>query len=121
MSIIVRGMEMPTDCRECRLMEYHCSTGETWCAPAERILTVDFKPIPFDGRPDWCPLVEIKTPHGDLIDRQKLLEDNKHLEYPTDGKYRRDRAWAVGFNVGARHCNEHAAYAKPVVEAEDEE
>ena len=23
---------------------------------------------PFDFRPDWCPLVEIPTPHGRLID-----------------------------------------------------
>ena len=65
-------------------------------------------------------LVNVPEPHGDLIDRQKLLEDNKYLEYPTDEKYRRDRAWAVGFNSGARHCNEHAVYAKTVIEAEGE-
>lgn len=23
-------------------------------------------------RPDWCPLVEVPEPHGDLIDRDKL-------------------------------------------------
>ena len=58
--------------------------------------------------------------HGDLIDRQKLLEDNKHLEYPTDCKYRRDRAWAVGFNAGAKHCNEHAYYAKTIIPADEQ-
>lgn len=25
-----------------------------------------------EGRPDWCPLVEVKTPHGRLIDADKL-------------------------------------------------
>lgn len=64
-------------------------------------------------------LVKLPEKHGDLIDRQKLIEDNKHLEYPTDGKYRSDRAWAVGFNAGARHCNEHAIFAKTVIEAEE--
>ena len=23
-------------------------------------------------RPDWCPLIEVQGPHGDLIDRDKL-------------------------------------------------
>ena len=27
-----------------------------------------------EGRPDWCPLIEIPTPHGRLIDADKLLE-----------------------------------------------
>ena len=71
-------------------------------------------------RMDYCPLAEVPELHGDLIDRQKLLEDNKHLKYPTNEKNRRDRAWAVGFNSGARHCNEHAVYAKTVIEAEGE-
>ena len=74
----------------------------------------------YGDRPYWCPLVAIPD-HGDLIDRQKLLEDNKHLEYPTDCKYRRDRAWAVGFNAGAKHCNEHVYYAKTIISADKEE
>lgn len=121
MSVLIKGMEMPSECRNCRMSVYHGNTGKTWCTPADAILADGYRPVPFDGRPDWCPLVEIKTPHGDLIDRQKLIEDNKHLEYPTDGKYRRDRAWSVGFNAGARHCNEHAVYAKTVIEAEGAE
>lgn len=65
--------------------------------------------------------VPVPTPHGDLIDRQKLMEDNKRLSYPTDGKYRSDRAWAVGFNAGAKHANEHAYYAPTIIEAEEGE
>lgn len=97
MSVIVRGMEMPKDCRECRLMEYHCSTGETWCAPADGLLAEIFKPIPFDGRPDWCPLAELPEKHGDLIDRQTLKDavlkwmppdpcgkEEKEFPYETD-------------------------------------
>jgi hypothetical protein len=28
-----------------------------------------------EGRPDWCPLVEIKTPHGRLIDADELANE----------------------------------------------
>ena len=120
-SVLIRGMRMPSECRKCPMMDYGTMTGETYCKVNGKALAESFRPIEFDGRPEWCPLVEVKTPHGDLIDRQKLIEDNKHLEYPTDEKYRRDRAWAVGFNAGARHCNEHAVYAKTVIEAEGAE
>ena len=119
MSIIVKGMDMPTGCRECLFNNFGTMSGETYCGVNGVTLAKKFEVINFDGRPEWCPLIALPDKHGDLIDRQKLIEDNKHLEYPTDGKYRRDRAWAVGFNAGARHCNEHAVYAKTVIEAED--
>ena len=72
MSAYIKGMEMPNECRGCLMMVYHESTGKTWCSPADAILAEGYKPIPFDGRPDWCPLVEVKTPHGDLIDKNEL-------------------------------------------------
>lgn len=68
---------MPKDCRECRLIEYHSNLGETWCAPTVGLLAVNYKPIPFDGRPNWCPLVELPEKHGDLIDRDALRKDYK--------------------------------------------
>ena len=27
-----------------------------------------------ERRPDWCPLIEVPEPHGDLIDRKALME-----------------------------------------------
>ena len=108
MSVVVKGMKMPDHCWECWLMR------NLTCGASGEL-------IPSTGKRKHCPLAALPDKHGDLIDRQKLIEDNKHLEYPTDGKYRGDRAWAVGFNAGARHCNEHAVYAKTVIEAEDNE
>ena len=104
MSVLIRGMDkIPED--GAVLIVKHDDNGKAY--------------IKYAGMMGYSmELVKIKEPHGDLIDRQKLIEDNKHLEYPTDGKYRRDRAWAVGFNAGARHCNEHAVYAKTIIEAE---
>lgn len=107
MSVLIRGMdEIPGD--GVVLVVKHDDNGKVYIKYAN---TYGYS----------MELLKIPESHGDLIDRQKLIEDNKHLEYPTDGKYRRDRAWAVGFNAGAKHCNEHAVYAKTIIEAEGAE
>lgn len=77
MSILIRGMEMPTSCDKCRF----CVNGFTDDAPmyecavqSEDIVSVlvESDGKPFDFRPDWCPLVDIPTPHGRLIDADRL-------------------------------------------------
>ena len=68
MSVLIKGMEMPEDCRDCPMEMFYMNCGETRCRAKNKILAEDFKAIPFDGRPDWCPLVEVPVPHGDLID-----------------------------------------------------
>lgn len=133
MSVLIKGMNIPYGCANCDFVGspiydskgraiYSCNVpvdGISGKDVTEQVIDM-YEGGGGDYFPNWCPLIEIPNKHGDLIDRQKLIEDNKHLEYPTDGKYRRDRAWAVGFNAGARHCNEHAVYAKAVIEAEEE-
>ncbi len=60
MSILIRGMEMPKNCDKCRFQ----SALRLYC---------DAMPYNFCGntddieRPDWCPLIEVPTPHGRLI------------------------------------------------------
>jgi hypothetical protein len=69
MSVLIKGIEMPENCDKCRFQ-------------SELRLYCDAMPYNFCGntddieRPDWCPLVEIKTPHGRLIDAEKLLIDH---------------------------------------------
>lgn len=121
MSVLIKNMRMPENCDVCIFSDWSNLHQTAACKICEYDPCFDdFSKAYLNERARFCPLVEVKTPHGELIDRQKLLEDNKHLEYPTDGKYRSDRAWSVGFNAGARHCNEHAVYAKTVIEAEGE-
>lgn len=74
MSVLIKGMRIFPDCRECPLSEYYERTGKTWCKPADGILADNYKPIAFDGRPEWCPLAEVKEPHGDLIDKDELTK-----------------------------------------------
>ena len=100
MSVLVKGMEMPQDCRECCMAEYHINTGKTWCKPADGLLADTYRPIMYDGRPDWCPLVELPEKHGDLIDRNDLKKE-----------------YAMGFDCNncvsnQKSCQYDAFYAK---------
>jgi len=71
MGVYIKSMKMPKDCRECPMQAYYLS-GITWCKSTDMILAEAYKSIPFDGRPKWCPLVEVPEPHGRLIDAEKL-------------------------------------------------
>ena len=59
MSVLIRGMEMPNNCSECKLF---CTENfQAWCQLTDR------DDILLDDRPEWCPLVEIKAPHGEGV------------------------------------------------------
>ena len=69
MSVIIKGMKMPKSCDSCDLIQFddegleaHCplSPYYRWCG------------TPPDYRPEGCPLVEIPTPHGRLIDADEI-------------------------------------------------
>ena len=54
MGVYVKGMEMPNDCMECPFSDY-----EAWCLIPGVIS-------------EHCPLVEVPTPHGRLIDEGEI-------------------------------------------------
>lgn len=69
MSVIVKGLKMPESCGECR------DSGDLrWLCTAKRVNGDDYANFP----PPDCPLDELPTPHGRLIDadvaQQKLEE-----------------------------------------------
>lgn len=62
MSVLIKGMEMPTSCYYCGLTDtsfINCQALSPY-----RLLEDDCE----ERRPEWCPLVEIKTPHGKLVE-----------------------------------------------------
>ena len=78
MSVLIKGINMPKEPWECP-----CHNGENGnCNVTQKVC---FE-IPKD-----CPLVEIQTPHGDLIDRDKL---NTYFQLVND----------FGDVVGVRHA-----------------
>lgn len=57
MSILIKGMEMPMLCGSC-FLRGSCK---------QRIY--------MERRPKDCPLVEVKEPHGNLVDFDQIVED----------------------------------------------
>ena len=63
MSIYIKGIKSPKDCRECAFIKYSSISGTTYCGVTGDVLAVDFRPIPFEGISENCPIVEV-TSHG---------------------------------------------------------
>lgn len=66
MSLIINGMSLPSECSECLFSCYDVSVG----APAECIILGERSAR--YSRLKKCPLTEIPTPHGRLIDADEL-------------------------------------------------
>ena len=66
-SVIVKGMQMPSECRMCPLCQYYPMVGETRCRRTGEVLASGFGTIKFSGRSEHCPLVELPEKHGRLI------------------------------------------------------
>lgn len=75
MSVIIRGMEMPQSCRCCPM----CSVAEWWCDATNKNLVHAISEE--TGKAEWCPLVEVPTPHGRLIDADELIEEKDWIYF----------------------------------------
>ena len=77
MSVLIKGSIMPLMCEECPC--YDCDDNS--CKATGRGV-IEYR---YDGRPDNCPLVEIPTPHGRLIDADELLRQPMNTaNYPKN-------------------------------------
>lgn len=72
MSVFIKDMEMPENCiyldeKANTKFCFFCNHDDTpFCAYRGAGLGIE------DERPDWCPLVEVPTPHGRLIDEENV-------------------------------------------------
>lgn len=66
MGVYIKGMEMPKDCPLCPLAHYNALQEFTGCEITRWYF--DSETMATSTRPSFCPLVEIPTPHGRLID-----------------------------------------------------
>ena len=71
MSVLIKGMKMPKNCTICRFCvpEADPENGEMCMATGKYV-----PPCNTERRED-CPLVEVPTPHGRLIDIETLKDD----------------------------------------------
>lgn len=70
MSVLIKGMEMPTSCQNC----FASDDGSRFCKAAKEY-------IPMLGKPKFCPLVPV-PPHGRLIDADALMGVIRAHDYP---------------------------------------
>ena len=74
MGVYIKGMEMPKSC-PCKLIgdgyDMYCSF--TSGIPSRMWEYVEC--CEKETRPDWCPLGEVPTPRGRMIDADALIED----------------------------------------------
>lgn len=84
MGVLIKGMEMPASCRECRL-KMNCDDCEGWecvCVPLHQQIGY-LDDLLADKRRDDCPLVPV-PPHGRLIDADALRAKMYHEAFETD-------------------------------------
>lgn len=68
MSLIIKGMEMPCMCCVCPCHDWDMEANRYYC----QALKDEPRIIDENTRRDDCPLAEIPTPHGRLIDADAL-------------------------------------------------
>lgn len=79
MSILIKGMEMPKSCLicVCDIPKGNCDLWRNQTPEEHRR----------ERHPD-CPLIEVPTPHGRLIDADALMEKkNTHIDVLADWRY----------------------------------
>ena len=86
MSVLIKGMKMPNRCFECIFLttapSFFCLAGKMDLC-AEHGINI--------SRPDCCPLIEVQSPHGRLIDAEALA--NKTFYNPVSAPYITYRAF----------------------------
>ena len=111
-SVLIRGMEMPKNCKECMFADFDDVDFdyELYCTANGKYADLDM----YDHPMGWdCPLVEIPTPHGRLIDADKIDYRN-HAMHDGTGQL----VVADNFMNGVLWINDCIDRAPTVIEAE---
>jgi hypothetical protein len=69
--VLIKGMDMPKSCKSCDLLQDY--DGDMYCPLNSYLNFGDIENVP-DYVMDGCPLVEVKTPHGRLVDADSAME-----------------------------------------------
>lgn len=116
MSILIKGMDMPKNCTWCPCGRADAVTKDPmndeifnmFCMAKKDYWTC-YRRI--SGKPIWCPLVEVKTPHGRLIDADKLADEHIRAEW---NKYHLKKLF-----VGDNRFMQRFVNAPTVIESEE--
>lgn len=117
MGVYIKGMEMPDSCDVCKFSDWS-NLHQTACCkileyrPCFRDYSSEYK----TRISDLCPLVEVPTPHGDLIDRDIL--EQELINGIKAGNFEEGYEHYANIN-NMDDCVECVRYADTVIEAED--
>lgn len=130
MSILIKGIKIPKNCGDCPFCTFtadekryigYCNTSDDdyYCEVLDRFMEYDEVDGGVDilGKPDDCPLIEVPTPHGRLIDADELYADmiNGIRAGNLEEGYERYQ------NINdVDDCVDYVRYADTVIEAEGE-
>lgn len=64
MSVLVKGMEMPKNCMDCKIKQYD-EFGNYHVCPFSGVMCLSI------GRQDACPLVALPDHHGRLVETKE--------------------------------------------------
>ena len=115
MSVLIKGMEMPRSCGDCNFYYVDYEEGTANCLATSCYV----QPHHYhkDNRDPDCPLVEVPTPHGRLIDADNLIKvlqdtlDNYSDNY-NDGK--------IVEKLVVETCKQYIDHCPTIIEAEVE-
>lgn len=104
MSVIIRGLSKPENCFSCPFFDVYSPSRSSGDEEYQCDLFVSLDYWQAAGKADKaCPLVEIPTPHGRLIDADALVKSMRDFSY----------MW------GERMNDEWVGEAPTIIESED--
>lgn len=106
MGVLIKDMAMPTNCRECHLLAWG---GSYVCMVSRTAMEASM----IKARRKDCPLIEIPTPHGRLIDADEPMTKISTIMQEPDYQHNGED-WMVGL-IMARDA---IVDAPTVIEAE---
>ena len=94
MSVLIINMEMPNTCKACVCSNYYERMDMILCDIMDKQL--DEKQWKSERHHD-CPLIEVPTPHGSLVDREELIAeyDRQHVGPPGGARKIMEQATAI--------------------------
>ena len=116
MSVLIKDLEMPKNCLTCKLRGDGSDSKYIWDCPFTGFEYT--REEGETGRLDDCPLIEVSTPHGDLIDRDAL--EREMLNGIKAGNLEEGYEMHVNINT-VDDCVECVRWADAVIEAEEGE
>lgn len=112
MSILIKDMKMPKRCEDCVMYRHNAEYDYAYCC----ISSVNVLGHG-NARLNNCPLIEVPTPHGRLIDADELHKAMYHRAFETDG----DTMWQSGCWVRYRAIEQVQDSQPTIIEAEEGE